>query len=206
MWRLSKEVFKSLSKNKIMVIGLSILIFITSAVFTLLSSLRSSIVTGFENYKKLSVKHDLSVDLNLASQGSAFNQGYFVNGQVLGQNGVKEYKPINYYLANGEGEYMDSVENVLYLQNNEFISLSNFTGIDGNGNGNLSNYYIKKDDLDILYSIYSADPNNSIVEFKLGKDQNDANSASFKLKKKTKTLFFMRKKATNLKLLLKAKA
>lgn len=194
MWRLSKEVFKSLSKNKIMVIGLSILIFITSAVFTLLSSLRSSIVTGFENYKKLSVKHDLSVDLNLPSQGSAFNQGYFVNGQVLGQNGVKEYKSINYYLANGEGEYKDSIENVLYLQNNEFISLSNFTGIDGGNNGSLSNYYIKKDDLDILYSIYSADPNNSIVEFKLGKDQNDANSASFKLKKEDKNFIFYEKK------------
>nr|WP_307921879.1 hypothetical protein [Mycoplasmopsis bovis] len=132
MWRLSKEVFKSLSKNKIMVIGLSILIFITSAVFTLLSSLRSSIVSGFENYKKLSVKHDLSVDLNLPSQGSAYNQGYFVNGEVLGQNGVKEYKPIKYYLANETGEYRDSVENVLYLQNTEFIKLSNFTGIDGN--------------------------------------------------------------------------
>nr|WP_307925374.1 hypothetical protein [Mycoplasmopsis bovis] len=125
-----KIVFKSLSKNKIMVIGLSILIFITSAVFTLLSSLRSSIVSGFENYKKLSVKHDLSVDLNLPSQGSAYNQGYFVNGEVLGHNGVKEYKPIKYYLANGTGEYRDSVENVLYLQNTEFIKLSDFTGID----------------------------------------------------------------------------
>ncbi len=192
MWRLSKEVFKSLSKNKIMVIGLSILIFITSAVFTLLSSLRSSIVSGFENYKKLSVKHDLSVDLNLPSQGSAYNQGYFVNGEVLGQNGVKEYKPINYYLANGTGEYRDSVENVLYLQNTEFIKLSNFTGIDGIESN--SNYYLRRDDLDILYSIYSSNKNNPIVEFKLGNDENDANQASFKLKQAYRTFNIYEKK------------
>nr|WP_282460557.1 hypothetical protein [Mycoplasmopsis bovis] len=185
MWRLSKEVFKSLSKNKIMVIGLSILIFITSAVFTLLSSLRSSIVSGFENYKKLSVKHDLSVDLNLPSQGSAYNQGYFVNGEVLGHNGVKEYKPIKYYLANGTGEYRDSVENVLYLQNTEFIKLSDFTGIDKNESN--SNHYIRRDDLDILYSIYSSNKNNPIVEFKLGNNENEADEASFKLKQDNRT-------------------
>ncbi|MBD4919235.1 hypothetical protein GUF71_13965, partial [Xanthomonas citri pv. citri] len=106
------------------------------------------------------------------SQRSAYNQGYFVNGEVLGHIGVKGYKPIKYYLANGTGEYRDSVENVLYLQNTEFIKLSDFTGIDKNESN--SNHYIRRDDLDILYSIYSSNKNNPIVEFKLGNNENEA--------------------------------
>nr|WP_307917143.1 hypothetical protein [Mycoplasmopsis bovis] len=39
-----------------------------------------------------------------------------------------------------------------------------------------------RDDLDILYSIYSSNKNNPIVEFKLGNNENEADEASFKLK------------------------
>lgn len=67
MWRLFKEVFKFLFKNKIMVIGLSIFIFIILVVFILFLLLRLFIVIGFENYKKLFVKYDLFVDLNFLS-------------------------------------------------------------------------------------------------------------------------------------------
>nr|WP_307916264.1 hypothetical protein [Mycoplasmopsis bovis] len=37
-----------------------------------------------------------------------------------------------------------------------------------------SNHYIRRDDLDILYSIYSSNKNNPIVEFKLGNNENEA--------------------------------
>nr|WP_307921877.1 hypothetical protein [Mycoplasmopsis bovis] len=58
-----------------------------------------------------------------------------------------------------------------------------------------SNYYIRRDDLDILYSIYSSNKNNSIVEFKLGNDENDANKASFKLKQADRTFNIYEKKS-----------
>ncbi|VEU77193.1 ABC transporter permease [Mycoplasmopsis columbina] len=103
MWRLFKEVFKSLTKNKVVVIGLSILVFLTSAVFTLLTSVRSSMVRSFENYKKVSVLHDATVDLNIPSSGNAYNQGYFVNGESsddLKNRTFSErfYKPIEYHI------------------------------------------------------------------------------------------------------------
>nr|WP_307940522.1 hypothetical protein [Mycoplasmopsis bovis] len=50
-----------------------------------------------------------------------------------------------------------------------------------------SNHYIRRDDLDILYSIYSSNKNNPIVEFKLGNNENEAEEASFKLKQDNRT-------------------
>ncbi|WP_338822620.1 ABC transporter permease [Mycoplasmopsis felifaucium] len=180
MWRLFKEVFKSLTKNKVMVIGLAILIFLTSAVFTLLSALRSTIVTGFNNYKQVSKMHDIVVDLNLPTQGSAYNQGYFVNGQVIGKDGVEKYTPIEYYVKNPTDEYKPVSENIFYLPSNEYISLDNFRYQNGQELiNNSAHKFIKKSDLEVFYSIYKANNNNSWVEFNLGKNENDLINASF---------------------------
>ncbi|WP_029513444.1 ABC transporter permease [Mycoplasmopsis primatum] len=194
MWRLFKEVFKSLAKNKVMVIGLSILIFLTSMIFTLLSTLRTSIVSGFNNYKNVSKKHDISVDLNLPSQGTSYNQGYFVNGEVLDANS-RSYKPIEYYIKNATGEYSDINENILYLQNDKYINLSNLTDKD-TGNeiiANSKDYFIKREDLETLYTIYNTDKRNANVEFNLGNNESDANNAFFTIKNKP-TFFKIYKK------------
>ncbi|UUD36889.1 Uncharacterized ABC transporter permease MG468 homolog [Mycoplasmopsis californica] len=79
MIKLFKEVFKSLSKNKVVIIGLTFLVFLTSAIFTLLFNLRSSFNSQFGDYKKISKVHDVTADLNLPSSGSAYGGGYFVN-------------------------------------------------------------------------------------------------------------------------------
>ncbi|VEU78127.1 ABC transporter permease [Mycoplasmopsis columbinasalis] len=100
MWRLFKEVFKSLTKNKVVVIGLSILLFFTTAIFTLLTSVRRSMVNSFTEYKNKSVLQDVTVDLNLSSSGEAYNQGYFINGESYDDlkevDGKKVYEPIRY--------------------------------------------------------------------------------------------------------------
>ncbi len=50
-----------------------------------------------------------------------------------------------------------------------------------------SNHYIRRDDLDILYSIYSSNKNNPIVEFKWEQWKRSRMNASFKLKQDNRT-------------------
>ncbi|WP_029906316.1 ABC transporter permease [Mycoplasmopsis opalescens] len=170
MWRLFKEVLRSLWKNKILVIGLSILIFFTSTIFTLLMSVRTSTVGTINDYKKVSRLHDISVDLNFPSQGSAYNQGYLINGQSiddLNKYGLKEYKPVVYKI-NYEKSFADTSiseeikkdyldENSLTLHfwdnSNEFISLKDL----GINDVQFNQKYIKKDDLVKFYKIYDAE-------------------------------------------------
>ncbi|MEA4115359.1 ABC transporter permease [Mycoplasma sp. 744] len=115
MWRLFKEVFKSLSKNKVMVIGLSILVFLTSAIFTLLTSVKNSMTRSFENYKNFSKLHDINVDLNLPNNGFAFNGGYFINGESSYELNTKEnnanYSPIEYSI-----DFEKSFHNSAFLE------------------------------------------------------------------------------------------
>ncbi|MBU4691736.1 ABC transporter permease [Mycoplasma sp. ES3225-GEN-MYC] len=190
MWRLFKEVFKSLSKNKVVVIGLSILVFLTSAIFTLLSSVRNVIVGGFDNYKNVSKLHDVSVDLNLPTQGSAFNQGYFVNGEsgeTLATKGLKQYQPIVYYVDHGPylqyekiaDEYLNDISYELNLNSEKDYLPFSVLGIDNTNS--LYNYFFAKEDLSKLYSIYKAEKNSNIphtVEFNL----DDPNNAKFTIK------------------------
>ncbi|QSF13503.1 ABC transporter permease [Mycoplasma sp. Mirounga ES2805-ORL] len=189
MWRLFKEVFKSLSKNKVVVIGLSILVFITSAIFTLLAGVKKSINSKYNEYKNVSKLHDLSVDLNLPTSGDAYNQGYFLNGKTSSEaNG-----PITFNVSQGElspelYDYKNEKKNILYLNgfDNEFIKLSDL-GID---NSLVSNYYIAKKELQNIYSIYEIEDKNGIgndgithktFEFNLG----NADNAYFEFKNPT---------------------
>ncbi|WP_041103387.1 ABC transporter permease [Mycoplasmopsis californica] len=157
MWRLFKEVFKSLSKNKVVVIGLSILVFLTSAIFTLLSSVRNVVVGGYNNYKTVSKLHDISVDLNLPTQGKAYNQGYIINGETLDNlSRGRNYEPIIYRVDQGKiaqyskiaNEYLDAERNILNLSKaDEFIKLSEI----GITNPSFSDKYFKKLDLIQIY-------------------------------------------------------
>ncbi|VEU75613.1 Uncharacterized ABC transporter permease MG468 homolog [Mycoplasmopsis maculosa] len=184
MWKLIKEVFKSLSKNKVMVIGLSILIFLTSAIFTLLFTLRSTIVTGFNNYKEVSKMQDITVDLNLPTQGTAYNQGYYLNGETLDTlklKNKKDYSPIKYYVKDPKGEYVNTEENILKLGKDDYIKLSNFKyALDNSDiNSEYKDYYIKRSNIENFYDIYKANKNNSLVNFNLGTSIEDANNATF---------------------------
>ncbi|QBF34679.1 ABC transporter permease [Mycoplasmopsis phocirhinis] len=191
MWRLFKEVFKSLSKNKVVVIGLSILIFISSAVITLLSNVGNVIVGGFNNYKKVSKLHDISVDLNLPTQGQAYNQGYFVNGeslQTLAADNKKSYTPIIYdidqRIYNGyeqlAKEYFSIDQNELYTNSlNEYMSFSDLKLNDDF----LNDKYFRRDDLINLYSIYLAEKNNKIIDKSVNFDLEDVNNAKITILK-----------------------
>ncbi|WP_036438055.1 ABC transporter permease [Mycoplasmopsis gallinarum] len=98
MWKLFKEVFKSLSKNKVIVIGLSILVFITSWIFTLLTSVNKSMNRSFDSYKNVSKLQDLTVDLNITPQGTAYNNGYFINGESQDEISNNYNLPIKYLI------------------------------------------------------------------------------------------------------------
>ncbi|MCT4469607.1 ABC transporter permease [Mycoplasma sp. HS2188] len=189
MWRLFKEVFKSLSKNKVVVIGLSILVFLSSAVITLLSNVGNVIVGGFNNYKRVSKLHDVSVDLNLPTQGDAYNQGYFINGessQTLSSTGKKGYTPIIYdidqslYNSYGQAakEYLFANQNELYTDSlSEYIPFSEL----GINDPELNNKYFHRDDLLNLYSIFLAEKSNNITDKSIDFILNDPNNARISL-------------------------
>ncbi|TQC51530.1 ABC transporter permease [Mycoplasmopsis mucosicanis] len=190
MWRLFKEVFKSLSKNKVVVIGLSILVFLTSAIFTLLSSVKNVIVGGFENYKHVSKLHDVSVDLNLPTQGNAYNQGYFINGETsetLKQKGKSSYEPIIYHIDDSTfdrykelaKEYSHSVNIELSnSQTPEYIQLSNLSS---DFEDNLKNKYIKSENLFDFYNIAKNETNIGAKHKSVDFDLSNINNPFFKL-------------------------
>ena len=201
MWRLFKEVFKSLTKNKVTVIGLSILVFLASAIFTLLSNLRASLVGGFKNYQQVSRLQDVSVDLNLPTQGSAYNQGYYVNNDKVWSNPKDQQeneKPITYFVDERElnfeqhinDEYRKSIRNVLHFQNNdEYIKLEKITNVDPS----FKDLYIKRDDLVNFYSVYKADQSSSAptndVQFNLGDAVNNTvGDPTFQFNKASRSL------------------
>ena len=76
MGRLFKEVFKSLARNKVTLICLTILIFLTSGIFTLFFDIKTSYTNTINSYDKISRLHDLSVDLDVNSSGLAPNGGF----------------------------------------------------------------------------------------------------------------------------------
>ena len=81
MWNLFKEAFRSLRKNKVVIVGLSILVFLVSTIFTLLYDLKTTMTNQYNSYKQISKLHDATVDLNLANQGAPYKNGYTNNGK-----------------------------------------------------------------------------------------------------------------------------
>ncbi|UUD35245.1 ABC transporter permease [Mycoplasmopsis caviae] len=209
MWRLFKEVFKSLSKNKVIVAGLSILVFLTSAIFTLLSNVRSSMVGGFNDYKNVSRLQDVNVDLNLPMQGSAYNQGYYINGEKSDdfKGKDKNYTPIIYQIdpqsiktsslpESVKKEYYDSTRNILYFGNNktEYLPFSSIGNIDQL----LNAYYFKKEDLLNLYSIYKAEQNiDNNPKPDINFDLKNLDNLNFELKEKDRYLNIYNKVAND---------
>ncbi|MGX9357950.1 ABC transporter permease [Mycoplasma sp. 773] len=76
MKRLFKEVFRSLAKNKVTLICLTILIFLTTFLFTLLNDVKTSYSRTINAYDKVSKLHDLTVDLDINPSGVIPSHGY----------------------------------------------------------------------------------------------------------------------------------
>ncbi|WGI36720.1 ABC transporter permease [Mesomycoplasma lagogenitalium] len=131
MIKLLKEIFKSLSKNKITVISLSILIFLTTAVFSLLFSVKESFSREVNRYNQVSKMHDNTVDLDINFSGSAKDNGYEKSNEL-------HYSPEN----NG------TFEETFLKFNTNFIKLEDL------GVKNLDkDFYIKANDLKLEYDI-----------------------------------------------------
>ncbi|MGZ9796871.1 ABC transporter permease [Mycoplasma sp. 4013] len=163
MWNLFKEVFRSLFKNKAIVIGLSILIFLTSGIFTVLYDTSKAMRTQFNNYKKISVAHDLTVDYNLPASGQAFNDGYYINGETKFTGGAGYDKGIRYVSD-------DAFSNKKIIDFNEitdrYINISNFFNDKSD-----KHKYILKNDFSTLYNTYSASDDSEFLDLDYTKPQ-----------------------------------
>ncbi|MGL5733036.1 MAG: ABC transporter permease [Metamycoplasmataceae bacterium] len=80
MSKLFKEILKSFSKTKTLLIGLIVLIFLSSGVFTLLSDVNKNYSNQFDDYKRISKIHDLTVDTEIAATGERPSDPYIAAG------------------------------------------------------------------------------------------------------------------------------
>ncbi|MGL5438679.1 MAG: ABC transporter permease [Metamycoplasmataceae bacterium] len=83
MKKLFKEVIKSLANSKVLMICLMILIFLSSSFFTLFSDISRNYSNDFENYKKVSKIHDLTVDLNIKNNNKKPEKFYLENSSLF---------------------------------------------------------------------------------------------------------------------------
>ncbi|WP_406615567.1 FtsX-like permease family protein [Mycoplasmopsis hyopharyngis] len=203
MWNLFKEAFRSLKKNKVVVVGLSILVFLVSLIFTLLYDLKTTMTTQFNNYKKVSKLHDVTVDLNLSNQGSPYKNGYTNNGKLNDDSNFDTPKKFSLDLSKWTNEYIDSTftsdiyranvrkmindlknkEKSLILQiknDSSFIQLSNLNKDSSKPiPDEYKDLYIKKEEILNLFNLYTlineVNQGNNLVDFNL-KEQDLKNS------------------------------
>ncbi|VEU68536.1 ABC transporter permease [Mycoplasmopsis pulmonis] len=151
MFKILKEVFKSLAHNKVTVIGLSILVFLTSGIFTLLFDVKNSYQRQFDSYSKISKNHDLTVDLDLKTNGKIPSSGIY-------NKAIEEYK-----LSNPNQEK----KKILDFSSNYILASKYLEQNDPN----LNSLYIKASYLENLY-------NNTVVDSRIAIDKNK-NSITF---------------------------
>ncbi|WP_041594092.1 ABC transporter permease [Mycoplasma crocodyli] len=163
MWKLFKETFKSLRKNKVTVIGLTILVFLSSAIFTLLYDVSKSINNQYVQYKDKSKLHDLTLDLNIPSSGNAYNNGYFVNG--LTKDKIENYESYDKPLIYKNSANFLQTKFVLNLdsEKQKYIKLEKI----GVTDSNFKDLYFAKDDLYDLYNFFNVSKLQSTVDFDL---------------------------------------
>ncbi|MEE3928257.1 FtsX-like permease family protein [Mycoplasmopsis ciconiae] len=160
MWKLFKEVFKSLSKIKVSVIGLTLLIFLTSGVFTLMYDVSKSMSTQFKKYTQRSKLQDFTIDLNLPTNGNAYNGGFYINNLDQNIENVSQNynKPILYFDPK-DYIYETKILNLNNEPDKDFIKLSRLNVDDIN----LKDKYILKSELLKFYSINPSGTNKSIA-------------------------------------------
>ncbi|PAF54860.1 ABC transporter permease [Mycoplasmopsis agassizii] len=77
MKRLFKEIFRSIKHSKVVVIGISVLVFLSSLIFTLFWDVRNAYQSQLDSYTNVSRLQDLTVDLSVESAGRTPSQGTF---------------------------------------------------------------------------------------------------------------------------------
>lgn len=88
MWNLIKNVFRSLKKNKITIIGLTFLIFLSVGIFTILQSTSTNINNTYDKVSSQGNKHDFTIS-------ESYNTGYI------------KFNPGNKDLSKGIGKSSD---------------------------------------------------------------------------------------------------
>ncbi|QZE12065.1 ABC transporter permease [Mycoplasma sp. Ms02] len=167
MWKLFKETWKSLSKNKVAVGGLTVLVFLTSGVFTLLYDMNKSLSTQVEKYDEKSKLHDLTLDLNLPTAGGAFNDGYYINGMYQSDpTTITSYnKPIIYIEPQ---TYVNKFKTLTFSKfDGDYIPANLFTPIPEK----FKDIYFSKSDIQKLFDA-SKDASQSVVVFDLSDSKN----------------------------------
>lgn len=166
MKNLFKETLRSLSKNKVTITGLTILVFLSSSVFTFTSDITKSMTDEYNERLKISKLHDLTLDLNIPSNGSAYNNGYYINGND--QNSViipTDYnEPIRYFDSTNylKVEYGVSLLN----EDNDYINLSIFKEL----SEQYKNLYLKKDDLSKFFNVFYNNKTQNKVLFDINEN------------------------------------
>ncbi|BAP39512.1 ABC transporter permease [Metamycoplasma canadense] len=141
MKRLFKEVFRSLAKNKVTLVCLTILIFLTTFLFTLLNDVKTSYSRTINSYDKVSKLHDLTVDLDINPSGIIPRQGY---DQIDSDNKKIVTKPIKFESSKNGSQISYDINLPESSQN--FIKTSDIK------NWNINkDYYISTEDFLKLY-------------------------------------------------------
>ena len=158
MGRLFKEVFKSLARNKITLICLTILIFLTSGIFTLFFDVKTSYSNTINSYDRISRLHDLTTDLDVNPTGNVPNGGF---DQIDDENKFTK-KPYNFGTTPANNIFDYSL--TLPKNDRQYIQLK-----DKFGNLNISdgNKYIKTEDFMKFY--YASKNKTSGIDFSLNK-------------------------------------
>ena len=99
MKKLLKEVWKSFSKSKIILAGLTILIFLTSGIITLIFDVVNSYKTQFNTFKKESTLQDVTMNTSFSLYGKSPST-YYVD---------KKYEVPNQWEYNEVDKYANSI-------------------------------------------------------------------------------------------------
>ncbi|MFV8483211.1 ABC transporter permease [Mycoplasma sp. 1932B] len=163
MKNLFKEVFRSLFRNKATVAGLTILVFLTSGIFTLLHDTAQSMKLQYNKIKDKSISHDLTIDLNLSTNAKAYNDGYLINGLAQADALPEAYNKPILYVDNNYKKAVDIID--LRKVEDDFVPLKNFIDDPKYADG-----YIKKTDFIKMYNLLKSDDvENSVLKLDYSK-------------------------------------
>ena len=140
MKKLLKEVWKSFKHSKVILVGLIVLIFLSSGVITLIFDVVNSYKTQYSKFITKSVKQDITMntDFNLYGEGP---QQFYKESPATYNNST--------YLLNNQWEYTekeDYISTIYFNTNSEYYNLSTLIP---NYNTTL---YVKTKDLSSLIS------------------------------------------------------
>ncbi|MBR3259500.1 MAG: hypothetical protein IKG09_01940, partial [Mycoplasmataceae bacterium] len=144
MKKLLKEVWKSFSKSKIILAGLTILIFLTSGIITLIFDVVNSYKTQFNTFKKESTLQDVTMNTSFNLYGNSPSTYY------LNKNNEKSYKNSNNLLSN-QWEYIEVnnyVDSISIPTNANRVALSRLIPSLNN-----QSVYVKTKDLSYLLNV-----------------------------------------------------